>query len=113
MIKKIEQGTFDDLRSLGKIHLDGNRIHRIEKNAFTNLESLRWLILRGNQIEKLDVEAFQNLPNLQELDLAYNVIKHVDFTFLDQVLYIRTNYKCYVFNRLTIICRLECFQIFV
>ncbi|XP_050421139.1 chaoptin [Adelges cooleyi] len=84
-LKKIDERTFDSLKSLSKIHLDENRIIRIEKHAFTNLESLRWLILRGNKIDKVDNEAFQNLPYLQELDLAYNNIKNMDFTFLDQV----------------------------
>lgn len=98
-MKKIEGGSFDDLPSLGKIHLDGNRINRIERHAFTNLERLRWLILRGNQIEKLEMEAFQNLPYLQELDLAYNHIKHMDFTFLDQVIY-KLNKLYFLFNNI-------------
>jgi insulin-like growth factor-binding protein complex acid labile subunit len=68
----------DPLPGLDKmvcLDLDENELVKIENGTFENLKSLKTLIIRNNNIEQVDANAFAGLTELRKIRIGSNKIK--------------------------------------
>ena len=78
-IRKIEAGSFDDLKSLKLLNLGDNLVENLDERLFDNLENLEELYLSENYLTTLDSEIlFRNLSKLKNLNLSLNKITRIN-----------------------------------
>ena len=66
-IRKIDDFTFENLKSLKRLYLNDNELKRIFPKIFHGLKSLDELDLKSNKIKTIEDHSFQNLENLTVL----------------------------------------------
>eukprot|EP00106_Octopus_bimaculoides_P021286 XP_014788728.1 PREDICTED: G-protein coupled receptor 126-like [Octopus bimaculoides] len=76
-IKTIENGAFQNLVNLRRLHLDNNEITIIKEGTFQNLLSLETLWLYNNEITDVEEGSFKSIPNLHTLSLLNNKITNI------------------------------------
>ena len=76
-IQNIQDGAFNSLISLKKLHIDNNNLTELN-NVFKGLSKLLYLGLQGNQIKELKSSSLDHLASLQSLYLSDNKITNVD-----------------------------------
>ena len=59
------------------LQLGNNRFKHLTRKTFENLKNLKYLYLEGNQISAIDNDAFAHLTRLNSLFLSKNFIKHI------------------------------------
>lgn len=84
-LKKIDDNTFMNLKSLEMLILSKNKLKKLRKSTFTGLSNLSKLDLSKNEIDTIEVGTFDNLHELMFLYLKYNrlhVLDSVIFKYL-------------------------------
>ena len=78
-MKKIEAGSFQDLKSLEILYLNNNNINSLEKGVFVGLKNITNIYLGYNQITKLTRDSLLGLPDsLEVLDLRFNAPENLE-----------------------------------
>ncbi|XP_001627508.2 uncharacterized protein LOC5506836 [Nematostella vectensis] len=79
-LKALPRGVFKPLKSLRELFLHDNRNmgSRIEEGAFNGLDNLRKLHVSATGMKKITQGTFGSLMSLEFLDVSFNEIRHFD-----------------------------------
>ncbi|KAJ8949801.1 hypothetical protein NQ318_000499 [Aromia moschata] len=69
--------TVDNVKVGTNVQLNGNKIRKIEDGAFEGLETLGWLFLHKNEIEEISEESLGTLRSVEWIRLDNNNLKCV------------------------------------
>jgi Leucine-rich repeat (LRR) protein len=77
-LRLMDEDSFEDLKNLEILELDGCRLTNLPLKIFYNLRKLRKIHLSENQLMHLDKTLFVNNQEIEEIDLNFNQLAHLD-----------------------------------